>query len=242
MDKPAAEEKAQLDFYAHQAQEYLVQPFGHGEVDPALPFIVGQIRMRGWKSLLDVGAGGGRVAAIIRDHAPLDRLVGVEPSDGLRKVAREKYGFSESEFIAGDATALPFADNEFDLVTEFAVLHHMRKPRLALREMIRVARHAVVVADSNNFGQGRYLVRRCKQALNALGLWRAVDFVRTGGKGYHVTEGDGLWYSYSAFDDFDLLSDAFETVHTINLLGHSTDHYRDAGGVLLLAIGKKAGR
>lgn len=240
MDKPAAEEKTQLDFYAQQAKEYSIQPFGHGEVDAALPFLVGQIRMRGWKSLLDIGAGSGRVLAMVRDHAPLQRPVGLEPSAELRTIARQKYGFGDGDFIDGDATALPFADNEFDVVTEFAVLHHIRQPRLALREMIRVARHAVILADSNNFGQGRYLARRCKQVLNALGLWRALDLLRTGGKGYHITESDGLWYSYSAFNDFDLLRDAFETVHVVNMLGSSTDHYRDAGGILLLAIGKKS--
>lgn len=240
MDKPAAEAKNQLDFYARQAEEYLIQPFGHGEVDSALPFLVGQIRMRGWKSLLDVGSGGGRIPAIIRDHTALDRLIGLEPSDGLRKVAQEKYGFAASDFIAGDATALPFADNEFDLVTEFAVLHHMRKPRLALREMIRVARHAVAVADSNNFGQGRYAARRIKQLLNALNLWPVVDFVRTGGKGYHISEADGLWYSYSLFSDIDLLREAFHTVHVVNLVGAAANHYNDSGGALLIGIGKKS--
>lgn len=240
MDKPAAEEKNQLDFYAHQAADYLIQPFGQGEVDPALPFLVGQIRMRGWKSLLDVGSGGGRVPAIIRDHTQLERIVGLEPSEGLRKVAHEKYGFAASEFIAGDATVLPFADNEFDIVTEFAVLHHMRQPRRAITEMIRVARHAVAISDSNNFGQGRYAARRIKQLLHAVKLWPLVDFIRSGGKGYHISKDDGLWYSYSVFNDIDLLRDAFHTVHVVNLVGAAANHYNDSGGALLIGIGKKS--
>lgn len=240
MDKPADEQKVQLDFYARQAADYVPQPFGEGEVDPALPFVIGQIHMRGWTSLLDIGSGSGRIPAIIRQHAPLQRLVGLEPSAEMRAIARARYGFNENEFVDGDAIKLPFADNEFDVVTEFAVLHHMRQPRLALQEMIRVARHAVVLADSNNFGQGSRPARRVKQALNALKLWPALDFIRTRGRGYHVTEGDGLWYSYSLFSDIDLLRHAFATVHTMNVDGSAVDHYRDSSGALVIAIGKKA--
>jgi ubiquinone/menaquinone biosynthesis C-methylase UbiE len=239
MDKSPAEARTQLDFYARQARSHVEIPFGRGEADYAVPFIVGQLRMRNWRSLLDVGAGSGRLMALIAQQAPLERLVGLEPSADLRMLAQRDYGFARDAMIDGDATALPFADGEFDVVTEFAVLHHLRQPRRAVREMIRVARHAVMIVDGNNFGQGSYLARRCKQALNALRLWPAVDFLRTRGKRYHVTEGDGLWYSYSAFSDIDLLRDRFETVHVVNGAGSSTDHYRDAPGVLILAIGKK---
>lgn len=239
MDKPADERKVQLDFYARQAADYVPQPFGTGEVDPALPFLIGQIRMRGWTSLLDVGSGSGRIPAIIREHAALRRLVGLEPSAEMRAIARQRYGFDEHEFIDGDAIKLPFSNNEFDVVTEFAVLHHMRQPRLALQEMIRVARQAVVLVDSNNFGQGGQWARRVKQALNSLKLWPALDFIRTGGRRYHVTEGDGLWYSYSLFNDIDLLRRSFATVHTTNVDGSAVDHYRDSGSALVIAIGKK---
>lgn len=240
MDKPLAQAKTQLDFYAQQAKTHVDIPFGQAESDFALPFLVGQLRMRGWTSLLDVGAGSGRILALIARQAPMQRLVGLEPSAELRALAQRDYGLGGDAMIDGDATALPFADGEFDVVSEFAVLHHLRRPRAALQEMIRVARHAVVIADANNFGQGSYLARRCKQLLDALGLWRAVDWLRTGGKGYHVTAGDGLWYSFSALSDIDLLRDAFNTVHVINATGCSVDHYRDAGGVLILALDKKA--
>ncbi len=239
MDKPLAQAKTQLDFYAEQAKSHAEIPFGHGEADFALPFVIGQLRMRGWHSLLDVGAGTGRLLAMIARQVEMQRLVGLEPSADSRELAYRHYGFTSQTMIDGDATALSFADGEFDVVTEFAVLHHILQPRRALAEMIRVARHAVVVVDGNNFGQGSYLLRRCKQLLNALGLWGAVDRLRTGGKGYHVTEGDGLWYSYSAFNDIDLLRAAFKTVHVINDSGCSSDHYRDAPGVILLAMDKR---
>jgi hypothetical protein len=38
-----------------------------------------------------------------------------------------------------------------------------------------------------------------------MGLWPAFDFVRTRGRGYMVSEGDGVFYSYSVFDSLRLL-------------------------------------
>lgn len=68
-----------------------------------------------------------------------------------------------------------------------------------MSEMLRVAQKAIFISDANNFGQGRFLARTAKQALNALGLWKTVDFIKTKGKGYTISEGDGLAYSYSVF-------------------------------------------
>lgn len=36
-------------------------------------------------------------------------------------------------------------------------------------------------------------------------LWGTFNYIRTGGKGYIVTEGDGLSYSYSVYDSSDPL-------------------------------------
>ena len=51
--------------------------------------------------------------------------------------------------VVGDALALPFADHSVDIVTCSQVLHHFADPEaiLLLRELDRVARRLVVVAD-----------------------------------------------------------------------------------------------
>jgi hypothetical protein len=100
--------------------------------------------------------------------------------------------------------------------------------------MLRVARLAVVISDSNNVGQGRPGVRALKRLLKGAGLWRAVDLVRTRGRGYRFSEGDGVYYSFSAFDDFDLLRRACSAVHVMNTEGATWDHYGTAGHVLLI--------
>ena len=52
-------------------------------------------------------------------------------------------------FARGDALALPFADQSFDYVLSGMFLHHLPEPAAvaAMREMDRVARRGVVVAD-----------------------------------------------------------------------------------------------
>jgi hypothetical protein len=35
------------------------------------------------------------------------------------------------------------------------------------------------------------------------GLWKGFNFVRTRGRHYQISEGDGLFYSYSVYDSYD---------------------------------------
>jgi hypothetical protein len=45
-----------------------------------------------------------------------------------------------------------------------------------------------------------------KLALYKFKLWGAFNYLRTGGKGYLITEGDGLAYSYSVYDCLDAVT------------------------------------
>ena len=69
--------------------------------------------------------------------------------------------------------------------------------------MLRVAKKVVILTDSNRFGQGPILLRLIKLALWKTRLWGAFNYLRTAGKGYQITEGDGLSYSYSIYDSFE---------------------------------------
>jgi hypothetical protein len=72
--------------------------------------------------------------------------------------------------------------------------------------MLRVARRAVFICDSNRFGQGSRIARLTKLALYKTRLWNPYTYLRTRGKGYMITEGDGLAYSYSVYDSFELVA------------------------------------
>jgi SAM-dependent methyltransferase len=131
---------------------------------------------------------------------------------------------------------LAFADGEFDLVCEFAALHHIPEPAKAVSEMLRVARRAVFISDSNNFGQGGRVGRALKQAINAVGLWPLANRLKTKGKGYSISEGDGLFYSYSVFNNLPQIQRACESVHFLNTVSGGPNLYRTASHVALLGL------
>jgi SAM-dependent methyltransferase len=97
--------------------------------------------------VLDVGCGTGR---LLDSLPPSYERVGVDVSHAMLDRARQK----GLEVVEASADALPFRDSSFDLVTTFAVLHHLIDParvRCCLGEMARVARPGgtVIVWDHN---------------------------------------------------------------------------------------------
>jgi hypothetical protein len=63
-----------------------------------------------------------------------------------------------------------------------------------------------VLSDCNRFGQGHLLLRLLKLGLYEARLWGAFDQIRTSGKGYRITAGDSVAYSYSVYDSFDQIA------------------------------------
>jgi SAM-dependent methyltransferase len=128
-------------------------------------------------------------------------MVGVDPVQAMLDVAVER-GVPRERLILGSGEALPFEDGAFDAVCEFGVLHHVPDPNAVVREMTRVARRAVFISDDNRFGYGNLPRQLLKVAMFRTGLGRLSTLVRTRGKGYFLTEDDGLAYSYSVYDSY----------------------------------------
>jgi ubiquinone/menaquinone biosynthesis C-methylase UbiE len=100
--------------------------------------------------VLDVGCGTGLLATQLAG-AGYD-VTGVDASEGMLEVLRART--SEVESVRGSGTALPFADDTFDLVLSVAVMHHIAdsgEVRRALAEMVRVAKPSgrILVWDHN---------------------------------------------------------------------------------------------
>ncbi|KAI5299885.1 hypothetical protein KEM55_001232 [Ascosphaera atra] len=95
--------------------------------------------------VLDVGCGPGTITIDLARYVPDGKVVGLEPEvaahvlEQARKDATEK-GVANVEFVTGDANALPFEDNTFDVVYCHQVLQHVGDPVNMLREMRRVAK------------------------------------------------------------------------------------------------------
>ena len=233
-NRKAADEVAiQRNYYGETAQRYdEMHAAERAEHDFALAFMLSMIGFIEIRSVLDIGSGTGRALLELRRACPDLRILGIEPSPELREIGYSK-GLSEAELVDGDAQQLVFEDGAFDLVCEFGALHHIPKPQRAVSEMLRVASKAIFISDCNNFGQGGLLTRTVKQTLRALGLWPVADFLKTRGKGYLVSEGDGL---YSVFSDDPEISRRCERVHLLNTRPAGVNLYRSAGNVVLLGI------
>jgi demethylmenaquinone methyltransferase/2-methoxy-6-polyprenyl-1,4-benzoquinol methylase len=95
-------------------------------------------------SALDVACGSGKLTAeLARIAGRPGRVVGLDFSARMLDVARHDH--PEITFIEGDALSLPFDDGTFDAGTIAFGLRNLADPVRGLREMIRVARRAVVL-------------------------------------------------------------------------------------------------
>jgi len=121
---------------------------------PEYKYFVKKILRKGIKSgrVLDIGTGSGLLAielAKVKDcHF---EIVALDISENMIKQAREnarRYGVeSKIRFLVLTASALPFADNSFDLVISYASLHHWLKPVTVFDEVARVTKktgHAII--------------------------------------------------------------------------------------------------
>lgn len=90
-------------------------------------------------SALEVGCGPGLLCRRLKAWLPALRVTGLDRDSRHIAFARQQ---TETEgldctFLEGDALALPFADNRFDLCFSYTVMEHM-EPHAFLREQRRV--------------------------------------------------------------------------------------------------------
>ena len=86
--------------------------------------------------VLDLAAGTGTSSEPYAD-AGID-VVACDFSLGMLKVGKRRR--PDIDFIAGDATNLPFADDTFDATTISFGLRNVNEPKKALQEMLRVTK------------------------------------------------------------------------------------------------------
>lgn len=186
----------------------------------ALHLLASYIEFYQIRSVLDVGGGTGRAVLWLKNRFPDLVVRGIEPVTTLREQGYEK-GIAREDLIDGDAYQLPFPDNSFDLVCEFAVLHHVKKPEKMIQEMSRVASKMICISDCNFIGQGPLSIRLLKYTIFTLGLWSVANWIKTKGKRYTISEGDGLAYSYSVYQSFRTINKYWKNLRITSTAGTS---------------------
>jgi len=89
---------------------------------------------------LDVGCGNGAFTeALIGRCAPIE-VIGLDPSEGQLAFARTRPAARSAQFRIGDAQALPFDDDRFDVAVMALVVTYLSDPAKAVSEMARVVR------------------------------------------------------------------------------------------------------
>lgn len=82
----------------------------------------------GASAALDIGCGGGANIARLLERMPEGRICGVDYSELSVEVSRETNAAAVSEgrveVVPGLASALPFSDDEFDIVTAFETVYY----------------------------------------------------------------------------------------------------------------------
>lgn len=124
------------------------------------------------QSLLDVGCGTGHFSFWFHDLG--FKVVGMDISTEMLKVARSKIKSEKIRFIQADACNLPFPDNSFDVVTLITVLEFLSEPQKALCEAFRVSRERIFLGV---LGKWSFLAfRRKLKALFKESTYRRAKF------------------------------------------------------------------
>lgn len=94
------------------------------------------------RKILEIGAGAGRITALVAEAAPQDELWAIEPSPHFfRLLQRRVGGLPKTTLMQTEATALlPDRAAYFDAVYSVHVMEHIENDRQLLEEMLALTR------------------------------------------------------------------------------------------------------
>ena len=87
---------------------------------------------------LDVGCGNGAFTEMIVERCAPVSVQGIDPSEGQLAFARTRPASRVAQFRQGDAMALPFPDDTFDVAVMPLVIFFVPDPARGVAEMARV--------------------------------------------------------------------------------------------------------
>lgn len=114
-----------------------IDDYRFGYYAPWLPRVMGFADAAG-KQVLEIGVGHGTDLAMFAKNGAL--CTAADITDRHLELAEQRFQLAglEGRFVKGDAEQLPFADNTFDIVYSYGVIHHTPDIHAAIREIHRV--------------------------------------------------------------------------------------------------------
>ena len=93
--------------------------------------------------MLDAGCGSGFFSkALLKDGI---RIIGIDKSNNILKVAKKNDAENKMTFMCGDLYNLPFKDECFDMTFSIGVLQHISDYQKMVNEFCRVTRKILIV-------------------------------------------------------------------------------------------------
>jgi ubiquinone/menaquinone biosynthesis C-methylase UbiE len=104
-------------------------------IRPAGERLITPLSLRAARNIIDIGTGAGALLPALRKAAPSAAILGVDRSDGMLRLAREKHSGS---LALMDVQKLALQDNRFDAALVAFVLFHLPSPERCLADVNRV--------------------------------------------------------------------------------------------------------
>jgi len=144
-----------MDNTIKQDQERLklFKKYGY-DIPKARNFIFAKTRLSKGK-ILEIGTGKGHMTAVLAKKGfkfisiDLDRKAQNTARMHLKSIKRNRSIILKIM----DAEQLRYKDNSFDYVISVNFIHHAKNPSRCLKEMIRVAKSKLIIADINKRGE-----------------------------------------------------------------------------------------
>lgn len=95
---------------------------------------------------IDIGCGNGAFTELLIQRCAPAETHGIDPSEAQLAFARDRAAARGANFLQGDALALPFPNDRFDVAVMALVIFFLPDPAKGIAEMARVVRPGGTVA------------------------------------------------------------------------------------------------
>jgi SAM-dependent methyltransferase len=120
---------------------------------------------------LDVGCGNGAFTELLAARCAPAAIDGIDPAEGMLAFARTRPVAKRAKFQVGDAMALPFGADAFDVAVMPLVIFFVPEPAKGVAEMVRVTTPGgMVTAYAWDITGGGFPYENLRTALRAAGI------------------------------------------------------------------------